>query len=137
MKKLLFPFALLVLSILPNEILAQKKVMDETFWVGGVCGMCEDRIEKALDVKGVKLADYDYDAQMLRVVYKTKMMNRAKLDVLLNAVGHDTKTSIASDEQYDGVHGCCKYRDPAVQDQHKEHGDEGEEHDDHDEDEKH
>ncbi|MFT5921121.1 MAG: hypothetical protein ACI8TS_000447, partial [Flavobacteriales bacterium] len=34
MKKLLFPFALLVLSILPNEILAQKKVMDETFWVG-------------------------------------------------------------------------------------------------------
>ncbi len=136
MKNLLVPFALLVLSIIPNEILAQKKVMDETFWVGGVCGMCEERIEKALDVKGIKLADYDHDSQMLRVVYKTKQMNRAKMDELLNAVGHDTETSKATDEQYNGVHGCCKYRDPSAK-----HSCEGEQedhdHDDEDEDEKH
>ena len=41
-----------------TNVLAQKKA-DITFSVSAVCGMCEDRIEEAYDVKGIVIADYD------------------------------------------------------------------------------
>lgn len=130
MKKLLFPVTLILLFLTTNSF-AQSKVVDETFWVGGVCGMCEDRIEKALDLKGIKMADYDHEKQELHVVYKTSKITRQQIDKALNAVGHDTATSKASDEQYNGIHGCCKYRDPNAKS--CESGDDHD-HDDEDED---
>jgi len=35
-------------------------------------------------------------------------------------VGHDNKKLKATDEAYNSVHPCCKYRDEDVQDDHKE-----------------
>ena len=35
------------------------------------------------------------------------------------AVGHDTEGMKASDEAYNNLHGCCKYRDEEVRDNHK------------------
>ena len=68
MKSLIFVvFNLLLLT----NISAQKKA-DVTFEVRGVCGMCEERIEKAYDVKGIVIADYNLESHMLHVVYKTK-----------------------------------------------------------------
>ena len=41
--------------------------------VDGVCMMCEERIEKkAIDVKGIKLADWNLDNRVLKVVYNEK-----------------------------------------------------------------
>jgi len=58
MKNLIFVvFSLLLVS----NISAQKKA-DVTFEVGGVCGMCEERIELAYDVKGIVIADYDLES---------------------------------------------------------------------------
>jgi len=34
-------------------------------------------------------------------------------------VGHDTKELKATDEAYDSVHPCCKYREDEVVDEHK------------------
>ena len=92
------------------NISAQKKV-DVTFDVGGVCGMCEERIEKAYDVKGIVIADYDLESHKLHVVYKTKHFPDI-LDVhrLATDVGHDTDLMKASDEVYAKIHACCKYR---------------------------
>ncbi len=102
-----FSFAL----ILSANSLAQNKV-DITFGVSAACGMCEYRIEKAYDVKGIVMADYDLKTQKLHVVYKTKQFPDV-LDVhrIATDVGHDTEKIKAKDEAYNKLHGCCKYRD--------------------------
>ena len=126
MKSLFF-----TLALLSAMVLNAQKVQTVSFWVGGVCDMCEQRIENALDVKGVKVADYSLENHKVTITYNTKKLNEAKLHELINKVGHDTSASKATYEAYDNVHGCCKYRDPEVQKAHQ-HG-EGDHHD-HDDD---
>ena len=106
---ILFCFAF----ILTVNAFGQKKE-DITFSVSAVCGMCEERIEKAYDVKGIVMADYELKTKNLHVVYKTKLFPDV-LDVhrIAANVGHDTDKIKASDEVYNNLHGCCKYRDGA------------------------
>ena len=89
---------------------ADKKE-EVAFEVSGVCGMCEERIESALDVKGIVMADWDLETKQLQVVFNPSKISEDDIHALLNAVGHDTEKSQATQEQYDGLHGCCKYRD--------------------------
>lgn len=105
--KSIFITLFLGMSMMANA----QKVQTISFQVSGVCGMCEARIEKAVDVKGVKTADYDLDSHTLTLSYATKHISEEEIHTLLNEVGHDTEKSTASDEQYDSVHGCCKYRE--------------------------
>ena len=74
---------------------AQNKA-EITFEVNGVCGMCEDRIEQALDAPGIIMADWDVKSKQLTVAFKTKKIKEK-----------------AKDEVYANLHGCCKYRDGA------------------------
>ncbi len=90
-----------------------QKVIETSFNVSGVCEMCEARIEKAVDVKGVKSADYDLETHLLSIAYSPKRISEEKIHGLLNMAGHDTERSQALDEQYEAVHGCCKYREDA------------------------
>lgn len=125
MKKIIFTGLLLCISIFAfgqassnkaETCRAKKKakaVVETSFQVSGVCGMCKDRIENALSVKGVKMATWDRDTEMCRVIYRTDKVEEAELHRLINEVGHDTALSKASDEEYATVHECCKYRDGA------------------------
>lgn len=88
-----------------------KKAETTTFWVAGVCGMCEETIEKAVDTKGVLNADYNLENNKLTITYKPKKISLNKIHELINEVGYDTEKSTCSDAQYDRVHGCCKYRE--------------------------
>jgi hypothetical protein len=99
---------------------AQKR-METTFKVQGLCGMCEDRIETALDVKGVVLADWDVESKSLRVVYKPQVLSEEQLHALVAGVGHDTDRLRATDDVYAGLHGCCKYRENASCTDDKKH----------------
>ena len=108
--KIIFLFAVLFTAGL--SVSAQgKKPVTTSFWVGGVCDMCKERIERAVDVSGVRSISYDLDHHQLTVVYLPKKITEDKLHDLLNAAGHDTSRSMASDEAYESVHGCCKYRE--------------------------
>ncbi|MAO46099.1 MAG: ATPase [Crocinitomicaceae bacterium] len=108
---LLLAFAI----ILSTNVLAQKKA-DITFSVSAVCGMCEDRIEEAYDVKGIVIADYDLKTKKLHVVYKTKQFpNELDVHKIAAAAGHDTEKIKATDEAYANLHSCCKYREGANQ----------------------
>ena len=89
----------------------EKNLVAISIEVSGVCGMCEERIENALDVKGVKKADYTVDTHMCEIVYDADKISEEEIHKLLNEAGHDTEKSIATDEQYDKVHSCCKYRE--------------------------
>ena len=88
--------------------------------VDGVCMMCEERIEKkAIDVKGIKLADWDLDNRVLKVVYNEKNITINEIHEFLGSIGHDTEKNIASDEAYSLLDPCCQYRDLQVI---KDHG---------------
>lgn len=113
MKSLKVLFILLIAFSATN---INAQTVKETFWVGGVCEMCKDRIEKAMDTSGVKFASYDSETHQLEIAYNSKKITSEEIHSKLNAVGHDTAKSKASDEQYNNIHSCCKYRD------HKPHG---------------
>ena len=83
--------------------------------VDGVCMMCENRIEKqAIDIKGIKLADWNLENRTLKLVYNEKLISVDEIHKFLASIGHDTKKEIASDEAYGLLDPCCKYRDLQV-----------------------
>jgi len=107
MKKLIF----LLFSIIALSSQAQKNTRETTsFWVAGVCGMCEKTIENAVDVKGVFALDYDLSAHQLTITYKPHIISLKQIHDLIHEAGYDTEAGVATDEQYNRVHGCCKYR---------------------------
>lgn len=101
---------ILMALALSSASFAQKKAQIE-FQVSGVCGMCETRIEKALDVPGIIMADWDVETKKATVAYKTKVISEAQIHQLIANVGHDTEKIKATDEVYANIHGCCKYRE--------------------------
>lgn len=108
MKQLKILSILLFLSV---PLAAQNKVETIEFGVAGICGMCKERIENALDVKGIKFAEYNQETHQCKVVYRTDKITEEEIHDLLNEVGHDTGKSKATDEQYARVHKCCRYRE--------------------------
>ncbi|MBL4705607.1 MAG: cation transporter [Flavobacteriales bacterium] len=86
-----------------------SKYTEINFRVEGKCEMCETRIENALDIKGIKIADWDLSTKNCRVVYKTELFKETEIHQLLANIGHTTEKVKTSQEAYDGLHGCCKY----------------------------
>jgi cation transport ATPase len=83
--------------------------------VDGVCMMCENRIEKkAIDKKGIKLADWNLENRTLKLVYNEKHISVDEIHKFFASIGHDTKKEIASDDAYSLLDPCCKYRDLQV-----------------------
>lgn len=87
------------------------KKKEITFNVSGICEMCKDRIENALDIKGVKFAHWDIETKKCKVIFDPRKVSEDDLHSALTKAGHDTEKMKATDEQYEGLHGCCKYRD--------------------------
>jgi len=115
MKKLL----VLLVLVTGFAVQAQNKNAKATLEVDGVCMMCKNRIEKAaIKTKGVKLATWDVSTKELAIVYNEDKVDLKTLEQNLAAVGHDTKNFKATDEAYNSVNPCCKYRDQEVIDAH-------------------
>tara|TARA_B100001564_G_C20601543_1_gene652960 strand:+ start:930 stop:1292 length:363 start_codon:yes stop_codon:yes gene_type:complete len=102
---------LVLFTLAFSTVLSAQSKSDITFGVSASCGMCEERIETAYDVKGIVMADYVLKTKKLHVVYKTKVFPDV-LDVhrIAANVGHDTEKVKATDEAYNSLHNCCKYR---------------------------
>jgi copper chaperone CopZ len=82
----------------------------EKIKVYGNCGMCENRIEKAVKgVEGVSEADWNKNTKMLEVTFDDAKTTADKIEMAVAKVGHDTSNHKASDEVYNGLPGCCKY----------------------------
>ncbi len=100
---------LLFMCISIIGIAQSKKTAEINFKVYGKCDMCETRIENALDVKGVKLADWDLNTKNCKVIYNTEKISEEQIYKIITEAGHDTDKIRASDEAYDQLHKCCKY----------------------------
>ncbi len=79
--------------------------------VFGNCPQCKERIENALDVKGIKMADWNIDSKILEVVYQPDKITIEKIHELVAQSGHDTEKTKAPDKTYLQLPECCMYRD--------------------------
>ena len=99
---------------------SQNKNAKASMEVDGVCGMCKERIEKAaIRTKGVKSAIWNVDTHELKLIFDERKTDLKTIAQKVADVGHDTKDIKATDEAYNSVHPCCKYRD---KDSIKDHG---------------
>jgi len=113
MKKILaLPFVFFLLLTVNANAQRPKDLQTATFKVYGNCGMCEERIESALLVPGVKVADWDQETKMLTVTFRPFKISLQSIHEMVAAVGHDTDLVRAKDAVYDKLHGCCKYDRP-------------------------
>mgnify|MGYP000433395015 CR=1 FL=1 len=121
MKKVIFIFSLFLIGFsAQSQDVKKKKNARISFEVDGICGMCKKRIETAaLKTKGVKFAIWSVETHQLNVI-----MDERKTDVLsvqknILKVGHDVvglekEKLVATEEAYNSVHPCCKYRDEEI-----------------------
>ncbi len=111
MKRIILIFTLLATTV----TFAQNKNAKASIEVDGVCVMCKERIEKAaIRTKGVKSAIWNVDTHELKLIYDERKTDVKVISTNLASVGHDTKEIKATEEQYQSVHPCCKYRDDEV-----------------------
>ena len=108
-KVVLFVAAVLISGI--ASVFAAGQVKTEKFKVHGNCGMCESRIEKAArSVKGVSSADWEKNSMLMTVTFDQSKTEVQKIHAAIAKAGHDTETDRASDEVYEKLHSCCKYK---------------------------
>ncbi|KQC31084.1 heavy-metal-associated domain-containing protein [Flagellimonas eckloniae] len=112
---------LIAICLLVSTIgFAQEKNKKMAFEVDGKCEMCKMRIEKAaLGVPGVKYALWDIPSHQLSLVVDERKTDPMKIKTALVAAGHDTKELKATQEAYDDIHPCCKYREDNTDDSEK------------------
>ena len=110
---------ILLFTLLSTSIFAQTKteasasasVITANIKVFGNCGMCKERIEKALDTKGVKQAKWSPSTKNLEVIYTPKKITEKRIRELISDAGHDTDSTKAKDAVYAKLPFCCLYRD--------------------------
>ncbi|WP_298791895.1 heavy-metal-associated domain-containing protein [uncultured Allomuricauda sp.] len=114
---------LIAICLLVSTIgFAQEKNKKMAFEVDGKCEMCKMRIEKAaLGVPGVKYALWDIPSHQLSLVVDERKTDPMKIKTALVAAGHDTKELKATQEAYDNIHPCCKYREDDTDDSQQHH----------------
>jgi Cu(I)/Ag(I) efflux system membrane fusion protein len=79
--------------------------------VQGNCEMCKERIEKAAKgVEGVSSATWNREQKELHVSFDSNLTNADAISQTVAKAGHDTGKDKASDEAYNALPDCCKYR---------------------------
>ncbi len=81
-----------------------------TLYVGGSCGMCQARINKAVkSVKGVADANWDTKTKILSFSYDESLTSKEAIEDVVVDLGHDTQNKKAADQTYDALPPCCHY----------------------------
>jgi len=121
MKKILFVLSLCLIGFsTQSQEVKKKKSAKVTIEVDGICGMCKSRIETAaLKTKGVKFAIWSVETHQLNLILDERKTDVATVQQNILAVGHDVvlkdeQKLVASEEAYNSVHPCCKYRDEEI-----------------------
>lgn len=117
MKKIILVLGVLLITL---TVSAQKKNAKLQFEVDGICGMCKVRIEKAaLKTKGVKYANWNVQTHQLSLIMDERKTSIQKVKENLAVVGHESEGAVPTDEAYNSLDPCCKYKDEEVVKNHK------------------
>ncbi|PQJ82848.1 heavy-metal-associated domain-containing protein [Polaribacter glomeratus] len=121
MKKIIVTLSIILIAFsLQSQEVEKNKNAKVSFEVDGICGMCKKRIETAaLKSKGVKFAIWSVDTHQLNLIMDERKTDIATIQSAILEVGHDVlgfenKKLKATDEAYNSVHPCCKYRDEEI-----------------------
>jgi len=85
-----------------------QKTRTESFKVGGECGTCKKKIEKAAKEAGATYAAWDMQTKILKLTYNAGTDVVAIQQRIANA-GYDTPKFRATDAAYNGLDKCCQY----------------------------
>ncbi len=108
--KIIFIINILLFASISFIAQNSKSVITQTLNVRGNCGQCKERIESAVDVKGVKYAEWNKKTQVLTITYKPSVISIDEIKTKILNVGHDVDTLKANDSVYDKLPDCCKFR---------------------------
>ncbi|MFK8059373.1 MAG: heavy-metal-associated domain-containing protein [Polaribacter sp.] len=121
MKKIIFVFSLMLIGFTTqSQEVKKNKNAKISFEVDGICGMCKKRIETAaLKTKGVKFAIWNVKTHQLNLIMDERKTDVTTVQKNILKVGHDVigldKSKLeATEEAYNSVHPCCKYRDEEI-----------------------
>ncbi len=112
MKTIKMIIALLCMLSTTADVYAKKAKeipTTDTIKVSGNCDMCKANIEGALDIKGVKKAEWNKDTKILIVIYYASKINNETIQHKVADAGYDTEKFKANVAAYDKLHTCCKY----------------------------
>ena len=101
---------LLFALIFSFKIKAQTTIITSTISVKGNCGECKERIENAVDIKGVKTSEWNEKKQILSVTYDVKKVSLETIEKTIAKAGHETGTVKADSIAYNALPSCCKYQ---------------------------
>ena len=109
-------YLLLLFLIFANQVvfaqdLKSGTISSTSFKVFGACDQCKNRIEAALKIKGVKVANWDVDTKILALEYNAAQISLEKIQNKILSVGHDLFDKKAKDIIYKELPDCCHYRD--------------------------
>ena len=91
-----------------SATMAQSKEIK--FLVNGSCTICENRIEKALNVNGIELADWDLSTHMCTVIYNSNKIKEDNIHRMIAIAGYDTPKYKAEEIKYQSIKSCCQYK---------------------------
>ena len=121
MKKIVLVFSLLMIGFTAqSQEIKKNKNAKTSFKVDGICGMWKKRIETAaLKTKGVKFAIWSVKTHNLNLIMDERKTDLAEVQQNILKVGHDVFNAdntkvVATEEAYNTVHPCCKYRDGEI-----------------------
>ncbi len=77
---------------------------------GGNCANCKLQIEKIVKLPGVTKAEWDVKAKQLIVTYSSHEIRNIDIQKKLAEAGYDTEKELATDEAYNKLDACCRYR---------------------------
>lgn len=85
----------------------------QTFKVYGNCDMCKSAIESALKKKdGVISKKWNMKEKTLSITYDQTKINIKQIAQKVADAGYDNEFASASDQKYNNLHQCCKYKRP-------------------------
>lgn len=109
-KNLFLAMMLLVVTLSAQAQVQKNKNAKYSIEVNGNCEQCQRRIQKAaFAVSGVKMASWSIETHKLDLTLNEEKTSIAAIKKAVAKVGHDTEDVKATQEDYDNLHGCCKY----------------------------
>lgn len=108
-KVLKFGIPIVAMLLISTVSWAQKGASKTTFQVAGKCGHCKERIETALDVKGVSKVDWNAKLGTVTVLADTSIISPSRMQKHVADAGHDTPLHKAQEKTYNALPSCCHY----------------------------
>lgn len=110
MRNLFLGMMLVVVTLSVQAQEQKNKNAKYTITVNGNCEQCQRRIQKAaFSVNGVKTANWNIETHELNLTLNEEKTSIVAVEKAIAKVGHDTKNTKATKEDYDNLHHCCKY----------------------------